>query len=470
MIDIKIDNAHSQVVADEKVINKLSRVLSYEMAGAFFARQANPYCDGRIYLMDKKGIFPTGLLAILVKFLKQQSLAYRFVDVRSIPKNKIAYKLNLPFSPRDYQVAAVETGRSRGVLVIGTGGGKTLTSAMMVAKHGVQTLVVTPDTNLRQQMYDSYAEWFEEKHLSTSVDSDASIVIANIQSLANKPPSMFHRFNMLVIDEFHHCLAKNTMISAGYGAYRSIEWIYNRVVSGFQTKVKSWNGTEWENRLVTNAFKYKSSDLLKVKIQDEDGKIKELLITRKHKMLTEHGKVEIGSMKVGDEVVLGYSTHAAAMRKRSLNTEYREYLSRRAGDQNRNRSLEVRKRQSKKIKKLIDDGSYNPYGRGKYGNGGRTTPTQDRISKMLPESISELSVALRDKERPHHYKIDVAIPRHMIAIEVDGSSHKGREESDRRKSERLRRLGWKIVRIPENCSKDGLSRLKKFVEILTSTT
>ena len=69
--------------------------------------------------------------------------------------------------------------------------------------------------------------------------------------------------------------------------------------------------------------------MLKVKIEDEDGKIKELFVTGNHKVYTPDGMKDIGSMQVGDEVLLGYCTHADAMRKRSANVGYRKYLSER---------------------------------------------------------------------------------------------------------------------------------------------
>jgi very-short-patch-repair endonuclease len=58
---------------------------------------------------------------------------------------------------------------------------------------------------------------------------------------------------------------------------------------------------------------------------------------------------------------------------------------------------------------------------------------------MLPGKI---------KER-HPYKIDIAIPSKMIAIEVDGMSHLAleRKEQDRRKDLQLTEKGWKVVRL-----------------------
>lgn len=86
--------------------------------------------------------------------------------------------------------------------------GKTMTSALIVAKKQVPTLFVTPDTGLRVQATEFYEAMFP-KQISNNILSDKPIIIANIQSLANKPPEAFKRFQMLMIDEFHHAAAKS---------------------------------------------------------------------------------------------------------------------------------------------------------------------------------------------------------------------------------------------------------------------
>ena len=52
------------------------------------------------------------------------------------------------------------------------------------------------------------------------------------------------------------------------------------------------------------------------------------------------------------------------------------------------------------------------------------------------------------KSLPNHYKVDLAIPEKKIAIEVDGSSHKTKKWKflDKRKTEVLNSLGWKVLR------------------------
>jgi Protein of unknown function (DUF559) len=83
------------------------------------------------------------------------------------------------------------------------------------------------------------------------------------------------------------------------------------------------------------------------------------------------------------------------------------------------------------------------------GNGtGPTVP-----EKMLADALgAKLNVAIKTgfrKVYPTVYKVDLAIPEHKIAIEVDGRSHgiKSRKEQDRKKEYLLRSLGWTVLRI-----------------------
>ena len=65
----------------------------------------------------------------------------------------------------------------------------------------------------------------------------------------------------------------------------------------------------------------------------------------------------------------------------------------------------------------------------------------------------ELAVNVWQGERkpgiPSHYKIDIAHPEMMIAIEVDGGSHcpLERQEQDRRKDAFLSGQGWSVLRV-----------------------
>ena len=209
-VEILIHNAYSQVIVTDTVVRKMiSDTLSYEVEGAFFARRRIPMWDGRVRFLKKDGRYPTGLTKLIVKMCKAEKIPYKFKDLRTKPAESVDFKPTFDKDPRYYQLDAREVSnkRPRGVYLMGTGAGKTLTSALIVEARKVPTLYVTPDTGLREQAYADYAKWFGDKNVSMSINSDAPIVIENIQSLARKDPKLFTRFKMLMVDEFHHSAA-----------------------------------------------------------------------------------------------------------------------------------------------------------------------------------------------------------------------------------------------------------------------
>jgi len=84
------------------------------------------------------------------------------------------------------------------------------------------------------------------------------------------------------------------------------------------------------------------------------------------------------------------------------------------------------------------------------GNGrGMTAPQKILMVALGPGWEPEFAVSLgkRTPGYPTHYKIDLAHPLKMIAIQVDGFSHHSRKAQDEKKTERLSSLGWKVLRL-----------------------
>jgi superfamily II DNA or RNA helicase len=208
-VQVLIYNTHSRVRCESQVLLKgISDVLSYEVPGSSFAKI--PGWDGRNRLMKKDGTYPTGLTAMLITYLRDQKIEYKFFDQRTRPAPKYGFEINCgERTPRYYQAECAEISdkKPRGVFLMGTGSGKTLTSALVVDRKKLDTLFVTPDTGLRQQVFNDYVNWFGPHNVSIDVTSDKPIIIANIQSLARKDKKFFARFGMLAIDEFHHSSA-----------------------------------------------------------------------------------------------------------------------------------------------------------------------------------------------------------------------------------------------------------------------
>jgi superfamily II DNA or RNA helicase len=206
-ICLKIGNAKSQVIAPVGIITELrEQVCSYSNEQTLYAAQGIPYWDGKIRLMNLKGVFPTGLAHQVVDYLKTKGHKVVAQDYRVRP-NAHSYfpRLNAPLTPRYYQTESLEVSKtkSRGVFKICTGGGKSFTSAMIIADKKVRTLMVVPNLSLKDQLLKDYISWFGKASVHTDIRSDAPIIVCNFQKLMKMPPKLFEKFEMLMIDEFH---------------------------------------------------------------------------------------------------------------------------------------------------------------------------------------------------------------------------------------------------------------------------
>jgi very-short-patch-repair endonuclease len=86
------------------------------------------------------------------------------------------------------------------------------------------------------------------------------------------------------------------------------------------------------------------------------------------------------------------------------------------------------------------------------GNGrGLTEAQRELLTRLGPGWVAEFSVRTgkpRGGGYPTVYKIDVAHPQLMIAIELDGYSHSGKRlAEDRKKDALLAEYGWSVYRI-----------------------
>lgn len=84
------------------------------------------------------------------------------------------------------------------------------------------------------------------------------------------------------------------------------------------------------------------------------------------------------------------------------------------------------------------------------GNGRGMTEPQRLLAEALGSGWeAEYVIPTRAGRRgglPTHYKVDIAHPTMLIAVEVDGQSHYSRRAEDDRKTEFLAGLGWTVLR------------------------
>lgn len=154
-ITIRVNNIISQILDNlpQDVQLTLKNELSYVVSGSVFSEYSKQgMWDGTKNLYSPKTQeFPTGLLSRCVRVLTQCGYKLKFNDDRTIPVGSGFSLKNIKL--RDYQNDAVNTlvNKTRGLLMAGTGAGKSIVIAGVLAKLGVRSLVIVPSTVLLHQ-------------------------------------------------------------------------------------------------------------------------------------------------------------------------------------------------------------------------------------------------------------------------------------------------------------------------------
>lgn len=168
MVVITVNNIHSKITGlkDVNLYDTLDRITSYYVEGYQYTKAFRTgwydsktgrfkNWDGKKHLITRTGTFPTGLLQRVVDFFVAHEIEYSIDDRRVEPTlgKPLAIK---HYKPRDYQQEALDVAwkEGRGIIRIGTGGGKTMVSAMMLAKWNVPSMVYVVGKDLLYQFHE----------------------------------------------------------------------------------------------------------------------------------------------------------------------------------------------------------------------------------------------------------------------------------------------------------------------------
>lgn len=166
------------------------------------------------HLMDRKGVFPTGLLYRVISYLKLKTIEYSIVDTRTRPAlNKDGLKtlfVKRQYTPYPEQVEAAKTAlrESRGIISAPTGTGKSAICALICDEFKVPTLVVVPSLELKRQLTETLREAFGRGTvgpLGKSCEPEYFISVENVDALSSK--RKLKGIDCVIIDEFHHSAA-----------------------------------------------------------------------------------------------------------------------------------------------------------------------------------------------------------------------------------------------------------------------
>jgi superfamily II DNA or RNA helicase len=196
---------------------------NFSVANPSFNRfSANRFIPKRLYSITPAGKFDIGLYGEIKTYLKSENILYtenNYLNILFQPKIVNCIIQPLKFNLRNYQEASVQAAleNGRGVIILPTAAGKTLTIASLIAAiHSFyktyKILIIVPNIQLIKQTYTDFIEYgIEEENISKWSGDDipnlnCNIVIAGtqiLQSQFKEHKEFLQSINVLIIDECH---------------------------------------------------------------------------------------------------------------------------------------------------------------------------------------------------------------------------------------------------------------------------
>jgi superfamily II DNA or RNA helicase len=238
---------------DLDLFNRVREHFSIVNDAARYGRRYGRYIPPRKYAITSAGACEIGLYWEIKKFLgkKETTTSDKLQKVLKVGKDIELYK-DFTFDLREYQEDVVNKALKigRGTCVLGTGAGKTFTTAALIENYfrdskdrdTFKCIVLVPDLGLVTQTYDEFlncgttfkvTKWTGK----TKPDLTANVIICNIgivQSRFEENDWLKH-IDLLIVDECHKIKASNKI---------------SKIVSRIRTPNKyGFTGTLPENNL-----------------------------------------------------------------------------------------------------------------------------------------------------------------------------------------------------------------------------
>lgn len=289
-----IENSFTSIEGTSSEIKYIDDVLSVREKGFRFAKAFRAgFWDGYIHLLKNKK-FRTGLLPYCVRMCAKRELDVELVDNRkNTPKIRKKVSLHLPpniTEIRDFQKQSItellkrkesDVPFQRGIIEVGTGGGKTLIIALICSKLPQKTLIIVNSIDLLHQTSEDLKNFLGEEVGIIGAghdDQHCRVTVSTVQTLSRNVEaflSLLNSVETLVIDE---CFPAGTKVGD-----KNIEDIkVGDVVPSFDEKTNSITYNQ-----VTHVFKNKVKRLIKIHLKNKDY----LVCTPNHPVLTKRGWV-----------------------------------------------------------------------------------------------------------------------------------------------------------------------------------
>lgn len=201
---------------------QIREVFSVEDKAMFFVRRRyGRNTPTRKYAITNKGVFDAPFFETICEQIVEKFPSLKITATEKFLERwkaqTISDKLTkLKYEPRDYQLesATQALAKGRGIIVLPTSAGKTLTMALIastaLANKQYKTLILVPNIQLVEQTYQDFIDYgINEKEVSKWTGSfefqSTNIVVANNQILLSEKQdiSVINEFDLVIIDECH---------------------------------------------------------------------------------------------------------------------------------------------------------------------------------------------------------------------------------------------------------------------------
>lgn len=223
ILEIDYDSKKNRgLIKPGSALDTIREIFSIENVAARFVKTFQPK---RIYAITPLGSFDIGLVGEIERVIAAKQLPITIQlspSARAILQPAITVSLvdGLTKPLRDYQVVATSRcfEQGRGVVVMGTGAGKTLTIASLIQnffynsknQEFFKCLIVVPDLGLVRQTYDDFAEYGVDLTVTkwtgnSEPDLTCNIVIANTAIIQRQVDTCdwINDVDLLIVDEVH---------------------------------------------------------------------------------------------------------------------------------------------------------------------------------------------------------------------------------------------------------------------------
>lgn len=218
-----------------KYFNDVRHHFSVVNKHAAFVRRRGGFIPDRTYAITPTGTFQVGLLKDVLQFVKSKSDDVEIEIDKEIPAiaRPVLSDLepfdNLSLKLREYQTEAVRNAlrKGRGVIKLGTGGGKTLVMASLIStvydtKNNIRVLVIVPDLGLVSQTIRDFREYevpftYSGYTGNLPLRKECNVIVANMGILQSRKEELIESgflsdINLLIVDEVHKVKKGNEIV------------------------------------------------------------------------------------------------------------------------------------------------------------------------------------------------------------------------------------------------------------------